>query len=1077
MGESSRTSMQIIDGRSGMYFSSVARRVLSQSKTGISASALSEALGLAGDVAGRRELSNDLAAWARSGMACRQRDGRWLWVERDNPLSGLVTGDGSEAADKPRLGQDSERRLFAVPARSYRQEEILDPQTEADASDQGTASEPDVRSLLAYYAAGLRTDTRGSVFQLPERHGEAWQMVEMMGAWWPERGQTTTLEVMLENLSGEFRQSLDRRGDDHSIAVGWPISIGLKQGLQVVQPVALLAGEFARTEDRLRITLSRTDALVNPDWLELEAGRARWGKDALRERLSGPPTSPYGILEFGWALREAAATLVDSDLHPGRIRDSLDLEKSLIQNCAGLFLPEDIGMSKAAARDLETVRLWTDDEINTSALAPLLTPSKTVGHPRLGHVLETAPLNAEQLEAVDAGLSAPLTVVTGPPGTGKSQCVTALVASTVAAGGRVLVAAKNHQALDAIEERIGRDRIIRMRDRSGETDRSLASVAREFVADDRALRTPEPVYTEIEALSALSERRATALDRIKEKREIECDIAALLERIEAIEQRVPERTDDEVSTRRRMLIRLLLWATGLFRGKVKAPVGSSDDLASLKARLEDLRQKSSRVPPAEDPVLLGQMIRDKAEPLLGRVFDHRFAVGSARLAELSDAMADAELHGNASLTDDVIETVLDARPVWLTTTLSLSRRMPLRSELFDLLVIDEASQADIGSSLPALARAKRAVVVGDDRQLTFIPSLSLARDRNLFGAVGLAGQRGLGKYSQGRRTLFDLALAQTIRSTDFRSIMLREQYRSAPDITEYTSQSFYGGALRPAVDPDRLIIPKGAKAGVTWTDVRGSAERGSDKGYRNRVEAQAICDHLVHLLVEQDYPGTVGIIAPFNAQVRTLRRLIEDRIPAERRDRADLKIDTVDSFQGEERSLIIFSLVSARAGPSEAERFLRSDRRRLNVAISRAQAVAHIFGDLDYAKRKDAPTDLRRLAVWATEPRQRAEDRDAGSIWEIRLREAMRGRGWDPKAQYPIVGRRLDFALLGSRVNLDIEVDGRRWHQDADGNRKLDDHFRDAQLRSAGWKVVRFWVDELARDMERCLDRIEREFR
>ena len=698
-------------------------------------------------------------------------------------------------------------------------------------------------------------------------------------------------------------------------------------------------------------------------------------------------------------------------------------------------------------------------------------------HPRLGHVLETTPLNAEQLEAVDAGLSAPLTVVTGPPGTGKSQCVTALVASTVAAGGRVLVAARNHQALDAIEERIGRDRIIRMRDKSGETDRSLASVAKEFISDERALRTLEPVDAEIEAIKALSERRAEALDRIREKRELECEIAALLERIDAIEQRIPERPGKNQDGDRGLFIRLIIWIASLLRRARREENASPNDLTSLKGRLRDLRQKSSRVPPAEDPVLLGQMIQEKAAPLLGRIFEKRFAVGSEKVAELSDMMADAEVHGNASLSDDVIATVLDARPVWLTTTLSLPRRMPLHSGLFDLLVIDEASQADIGSSLPALARAKRAVIVGDDRQLTFIPSLSLARDRNLFGAVGLAGQRGLGKYSQGRRTLFDLAQAQTIRNQDLRSIMLREQYRSAPDITEYTSESFYGGALRPAVDPDRLIIPAGAKAGVAWTDVRGSAERGSDKGFRNRFEAQAICDHLADLLVDQSYPGSVGVIAPFNAQVRTLRRLIEDRIPADVRDRADLKIDTVDSFQGEERSLIIFSLVSSRAGPPEAERFLKSDRRRLNVAISRAQAVAHVFGDLDYAKRKEAPSDLRRLAVWATEPRERAEDREAGSMWEIRLREAMRGRGWDPKPQYPIVGRRLDFALFGARVKLDVEVDGRRWHQDADGNRKLDDHFRDAQLRSAGWKVVRFWVDELARDMEGCLDRIERELR
>ena len=1043
----------------------------------MSAAALSDALGLAGDVVGRRGLSNDLAAWAASGIVYRLKDGRWIWVERQNPLAGLATTRGAVENSDTISDHNAASRLYAVPARSFVRDESSEDARANEANTEAEGSEPDIRGLLAYYAAGLRTDTRGAVFQLPERHGEAWQLVELLGAWWPERNQTATLEILLDNLTGEFRQALDRRVDDNSIAVGWPISVGCKQGLQVIQPVGLLAGEFERSDDRLTITISRNDTLVNPDWIDLEAGRVGWGKDALRQRLSGPTTSSHSLSEFGWALREATATLVDRDLHPGRVRESLDLQKSMIQNCAALFLPEDISMSKAAAADLEAVRGWSDGQIYASALAPLLAPSKTIQHPRLGHVLETAPLNEEQLEAVNAGLSAPLTVVTGPPGTGKSQCVTALVASTVAAGGRVLVAAKNHQALDAIEQRIGKDRIIRMRDKSGENDRSLASVAKEFISDERALRTLDPVQAEIEVINAFSERRAEAIDRIREKRVLECEIAALLERIEAIEQRVPKQRAETQYLGRKLFNRMILRIARLARRTWKKEIGSTSDLNSLKAHLQGLRQESSRVPPAEDTVLLGQMIREKAEPLLERIFEKRLAVGREEVAELSDMMSDAELHGHASLSSDVIATVLDARPVWLTTTLSLPRRMPLRSGLFDLLVIDEASQADIGSSLPAFARAKRAVVVGDDRQLTFIPSLSIARDRNLFGAVGLVGLRGLGKYSQGRRTLFDLAQAQTVRNQDLRSIMLREQYRSAPDITDYTSESFYGGALRAAVDPNRLIIPTGAKSGVAWTDVRGAVERGSDKGFRNRIEAQSICDHLAGLLLEQGYPGSIGVIAPFNAQVRTLRRLIEDRIPQDVRDRADLKIDTVDSFQGEERSLIVFSLVSSRAGPPEAERFLRSDRRRLNVAISRAQAVAHIFGDLEYAKRKDAPIDLRRLAIWATEPRQRAQDKDAGSIWEIRLREAMRERGWDPKSQYPIVGRRLDFALFGPRINLDIEVDGRRWHQDANGNRKLDDHFRDAQLRSAGWKVVRFWVDELARDMEGCLDRIERELR
>ena len=106
---------------------------------------------------------------------------------------------------------------------------------------------------------------------------------------------------------------------------------------------------------------------------------------------------------------------------------------------------------------------------------------------------------------------------------------------------------------------------------------------------------------------------------------------------------------------------------------------------------------------------------------------------------------------------------------------------------------------------------------------------------------------------------------------------------------------------------------------------------------------------------------------------------------------------------------------------------------------------------------------------------KRTEDKKMGSFWEVCLHKAMQDRGWNPIPQYPVMNRRLDFALFGKHVKLDIEIDGRYWHQDTDGNRKPEDHVRDAQLESAGWKVVRFWVDELERDMEACLDQIRRE--
>ena len=107
--------------------------------------------------------------------------------------------------------------------------------------------------------------------------------------------------------------------------------------------------------------------------------------------------------------------------------------------------------------------------------------------------------------------------------------------------------------------------------------------------------------------------------------------------------------------------------------------------------------------------------------------------------------------------------------------------------------------------------------------------------------------------------------------------------------------------------------------------------------------------------------------------------------------------------------------------------------------------------------------------------REHTENRETGNFWETLLCEAMWSRGWSPIPQYQVMNRRLDFALLDEHMKLDIEVDGRYWHQDANGNRKPDDYIRDAELEGNGWKVIRFWVDELERDLDACLDRIERE--
>ena len=152
----------------------------------------------------------------------------------------------------------------------------------------------------------------------------------------------------------------------------------------------------------------------------------------------------------------------------------------------------------------------------------------------------------------------------------------------------------------------------------------------------------------------------------------------------------------------------------------------------------------------------------------------------------------------------------------------------------------------------------------------------------------------------------------------------------------------------------------------------------------------------------------------------------------------------------------------------------------MNVAVSRARAICQIFGNRDYAAHCGIPhieALVRRIDAPAADRRRSGDDR-FDSIWEKALYDALVARGHNPIPQYPVAGRFLDLALVEEKTSprrqIDIEVDGVAFHTDADGNRLSTDLWRDHQLRSLGWEIIRFWVYELRDDMEGCLDRIDR---
>jgi superfamily I DNA and/or RNA helicase len=240
-------------------------------------------------------------------------------------------------------------------------------------------------------------------------------------------------------------------------------------------------------------------------------------------------------------------------------------------------------------------------------------------------------------------------------------------------------------------------------------------------------------------------------------------------------------------------------------------------------------------------------------------------------------------------------------------------------ERFDLAVVDEASQALTPALLLAALRADRMILAGDHRQLppTVVSPKAAAR--------GLAG------------TAFE-ALMERPDAIGF-GHLLTVQHRMHEDLMRFPSEHFYGGRLVAHAGVARRTLSEGeVPLEVIDTAGAGLGENAEPEGdSRENPGEAAIVVRVVRALVERGLaPPDIGVISPYSAQVGALRRALEEELAR------GLEIDSVDGFQGREKEVIVFDAV--RSNDAGEVGFL-ADRRRLNVAITRAKRKLYVVGD------------------------------------------------------------------------------------------------------------------------------------
>ncbi len=459
-----------------------------------------------------------------------------------------------------------------------------------------------------------------------------------------------------------------------------------------------------------------------------------------------------------------------------------------------------------------------------------------------------------------------------------------------------------------------------------------------------------------------------------------------------------------------------------------------------------------------------------------------------------------------------------AFPCIISSVRDFAEYINLQKDLFDLIIIDEASQVSIAQAFPALIRAKKVLVLGDTKQYSNLQSSQATTlvNNSYMNNVIKVFKKNISsepdkivrlKNFNVRTSVLDFF--ENISNLDVR---LRKHFRGYPEHIEYCSKTFYNSdlqAIRLRTKPINEIIK---------FDILDYSAK-EEVGNKNFAEADRIVKYLENLK-KNNSKSTVGIITPFTDQQRHITTVVTKHPDKDYFfEKLKLIIKTFDTIQGEERQIMFYSMVDSKNKQPKLNTIFPmdltnkdleegSDKRaqRLNVGFSRVQEVMHIIvskpldkidGEVGNALRfiKNLTTKDKLPKTKQLDPNSPMEKKVVK--WFSQTNFYMTNKkNLEMKAQFPI-GETLkqldpdyghpkfvvDFLVIFSNENdiknVIIEYDGLKDHFDnqeliTDGN--FDDFYttqhyeREKALETYGYNFIRLNKFNTADDPVKYLD-------
>ncbi len=476
----------------------------------------------------------------------------------------------------------------------------------------------------------------------------------------------------------------------------------------------------------------------------------------------------------------------------------------------------------------------------------------------------------------------------------------------------------------------------------------------------------------------------------------------------------------------------------------------------------------------QNVTLTGRKLRDK-------IIDTLVATG--KLAEIKSITENQKSFNVNKFMDMYWKEIFEAIDVWLLPSNNVPHFFPLVPEMFDIVIIDEASQMQVEKSIPLLFRAKKLIISGDEKQI----KPSVKKEEIVY-------------YDEGEieweNVLMPPLGLQDALKDKFPNFLLNYHYRSRySELIGFSNSFIYNNSLYTSTpksyDPD--------KPPVDFNKVKNA----KTVNFANAVEAKAVVEKVVEQ-IKEDPEKTLGVIAFTEEQAEEIRKQMD--LMAQKTPVLDLFIRTnaytgsgedtslfikcIDEVQGDERDQIFFSITFAKDAKGKVpENFGIISRDNgeniLNVAITRSKEKIVVISSIDpndvtvpakdrgggllkqflyfaQAFETKNPNDLRRILKLKLAPVQK--------VFESKMHEEIyhliEGAGYDVDYQFGFDDYKIDFVIKNEMgdIVLGIDVDNAQYLRNF--NTMEREYYIPTYLQARGWNIIKVWSHQWSKDPE-----------